>query len=44
MLILNCGKCRKDTKATPEDLKKSNLKCECGNYLIKDGNVRLANY
>lgn len=44
MVTINCGKCRKDTEVSMQDLRKPNIKCECGNYLVKDGNIQLAKY
>lgn len=44
MVTLNCGKCRKDTKLSIQDLSKPNIQCECGNHLIKDGNIVLAKH
>jgi len=44
MITLNCGKCRKDTQVTMKDLSKPNIQCECGNFLIKDGKIALANH
>lgn len=45
-LEINCGKCFKDTSITYKKFgeiaeKNGNLKCKCGNFLIKDGLMSL---
>lgn len=39
---LNCGKCFKDTVIPLKEMETvKDLKCKCGNYLIKDGMMML---
>jgi len=45
-MTLNCGKCFKDTTITLEKFgeiakKNESLKCECGHFLVKDGQMSL---